>query len=82
MDIGRRYPRGYIHCHKLHHRPEGFGQEGPSEMHYLLNLLHSKVSGSSNEHATFEAKTPSVGEKTHINKVIYKNPLHGCADIH
>ena len=37
--VGRRYPRAYVHRYKKRPRPEGFGQEGPAEMHYLLSRL-------------------------------------------
>ena len=39
FDINYRFPRAYIHRHKLHVRPTGFNAEGPAEMHYLLNSL-------------------------------------------
>lgn len=39
FDVGRRYPRAYVHRYKKRPRPEGFGQEGPAEMHYLLSRL-------------------------------------------
>ena len=41
-DINRRYPRGYIHCHKLQSRPQGLLHRGPQRC-----LLSSNQSTSS-----------------------------------
>ena len=54
FNITRRYPRAYIHRHKYHTRPDGFGQEGPAEMHYLLNKLDEHVNGKSVLQSSFE----------------------------
>jgi hypothetical protein len=40
-DIHRRYPRAYIHRHKLLKQPEGFNQQGPAEVVDLVTTLDS-----------------------------------------
>ena len=45
FDCHRRYPRAYVHRHKCHTRPEGFGQEGPSELYMLLEEVNHLVKG-------------------------------------
>ena len=80
FDVGRRYPRGYIHRHKFHDRPEGFRQEGPSEMHYSLNRIDSMVDGRSEDKSSYQIEDPYGGTTTHINKIIYDTHPHVAAD--
>ena len=82
FDVGRRYPRGYYHRHKFHERPEGFGQEGPVEMLFLLNLIDSKVEGRTNDLSTYEVYDAFGAVTTYINKVIYSSHPHITADNH
>jgi len=82
FDVGRRYPRGYRHRHKFHERPEGFGQEGPAEMFFLLNLIDSKVEGRTNDRSMYEVNDAFGASTTHINKVIYSSHPHITADNH
>ena len=41
FDINNRYPRAYIHRHKLtaNHRPKGFNSEGPAEMVQMVSQI-------------------------------------------
>ena len=82
FDVGRRYPRAYIHRHKWHDRPEGFGQEGPSEMHYLLNRIDAHVEGRSADQSTYDLDDSWGGTAAHINKIIYATHPHVTADNH
>ena len=82
FDVGRRYPRCYIHRHKQHTRPTGFGQEGPHEMHYILHELNSKVQGRSADSSTFEVIDPWGSTSSYVNKAIYKEYPHITADNH
>ena len=82
FDVGRRYPRGYIHRQKQHTRPIGFGQQGPAEMHYLLNTVSTMVKGRSAEVSSFEVNDPWGSTSSHVNKIIYSEYPHLTADNH
>ena len=92
-DVTRRYPRAYIHRHKLHTRPVGFNAEGPAEMHNLLNQIddliegryHARTAGTDDEamYATTMIPNPSgIGEQEYIRRCIYLKPPHLTADNH
>ena len=38
-DINRRYPRGYIHRHKLQPKPMGFNAQGPAEIFEMVKII-------------------------------------------
>ena len=57
FDVARRYPRAYIHRHKMHSRPAGFGAEGQYEMYNILNQVDCMVSSTAQSYVTF--RTPS-----------------------
>ena len=82
FDVGRRYPRTYVHRNKYMERPEGFGQQGPSEIYHLLNKIDDHVEGRAEEQATFEVDDYILGNLTYKNKTIYKSPPHITADNH
>ena len=43
VDRSRCRPRAYIHRHKWHNRPQGFGKQGPNEVRMLAELLEAMV---------------------------------------
>ncbi len=56
-DIHRRYPRAYIHRHKLQKRYEGFNSQGPSEVVDLVMSIDSLiVNGEGTEREVTEIK--------------------------
>ena len=56
-DVSRRYPRHYVHRHKLtdKRRPVGFNQEGPAEIVWMVEemdrLLQVKVAAEEDNSA-------------------------------
>jgi hypothetical protein len=73
FDVNRRYPRAYIHRHKQHVWPEGFTQEGPHEMHFLLHEIKKKIRDSTtNNSLCLEVKDPWESTTQHPNKKIYR----------
>ena len=40
-------PRSYIHRHKLHQKPNGWGAMGPLEARYVMEDLLNMVAGNS-----------------------------------
>ena len=83
-DIHRRYPRAYIHRHKLQKRPEGFNQQGPSEIVDLVMSIDSLiVNGESSEREVHEIQNPTGnGVDKYKMKRIYEQPPHIVADNH
>ncbi len=59
-NIHRRYPRAYIHRHKLQKRPEGFNAQGPSEVVDLVMSIDSLiVYGESTKREVTEIQNPT-----------------------
>jgi len=83
-DVSRRYPRAYVHRHKLQKRPEGFGQEGPAEIHYLIEEAKKLVEGmGSADDMSVEVPFPNgVGSAKYKRKKIYDQLPHVVADNH
>ena len=90
-NVTRRYPRTYIHRHKLHSRPVGFNAEGPAEMHNLLNQIddliegryHARTASTDDEamYTTTMIPNPSgIGEQKYISICIYLKSLHLTAE--
>ena len=82
FDVGRRYPRAYVHRNKNMTRPEGFSQQGPAEIHHLLNKIDAHIEGRAEDQATFEVNDCTFGKTTYKNKIIFKTPPHLSADNH
>ena len=83
-DIHRRYPRAYIHRHKLQKRYEGFNAQGPSEVVDLVMSIDSLiVNGESTEREVTEIQNPTGNcfDKYRMKK-IYETPPHIVADNH
>ena len=48
-DVGRIRPRFYIHCHKIHKRPPGFGKEETTEDMMLCEKIMPLIVGEEHE---------------------------------
>ncbi len=60
MGHDRRYPRAYIHRHKLQKRYEGFNAQGPSEVVNLVMSIDSLiVNAESTEREVTEIQNPT-----------------------
>jgi hypothetical protein len=83
-DIHRRYPRAYIHRHKLHKRPEGFNAQGPSEIYDLLRSIDALVvNGDPSDRGVVSIPKPTgYGITQYQLKKIYFKPPHIVADNH
>jgi hypothetical protein len=83
-DIHQRYPRAYIHWHKLQKQPEGFNQQGPAEVVDLVTKLDSLlVNGNSTERETNEIQNPTgIGFEKFKMRKIYPVPPYIVADNH
>lgn len=83
FDVGYRFPRAYIHRHKLHTRPAGFGAEGPAEMHYLLSRIEEMIQSASIEqqHVVNFYSASGTQKSLPVKKIYPSNP-HGTADNH
>jgi hypothetical protein len=45
FDVTRRYPRAYVHRHKMHIRLNGFNAEGKFEIKNLIDQIYMLVDG-------------------------------------
>ena len=82
FDINRRYPRAYLHRHKLHPKTPPFTACGQSELFMLVNMVDKLVVGDQN--ATLPTTTvtnPHGGtDYTFTMKRVYRKPPHITAD--
>lgn len=84
-DINRRYPRAYIHRHKLQPRPQGFTAQGPAEVFALVQSIDKLLQSSEprTEREQMVLPNPSgQGERVFSLKPVYKKPPHLVADNH
>ena len=84
-DVSRRYPRAYVHWHKVHVRPVGFTAEGKFEIKNLIDQLNKLVVGrvASEELKTSVPPPSGYGEPTTCRKrCIYPRPPHITCDNH
>ena len=44
-DVSRIWPRVYIHCHKVHKWPRGFGKDGPNEARIVCENITPLIVG-------------------------------------
>ena len=84
-DTSRRYPRAYVHRHKVHIRPVGFTAEGKFEIKNLIDQLEKLVVGrvASEELNTTVPPPSGYGKPTTYRKrCIYPQPPHITCDNH
>jgi len=81
-DIHRRYPRAYVHRHKLHVRTAPFKQTGQSEVTMLVKMVDEMtVTATNNVAPTISVPNPSSSNKLEYTmKQVYKKPPHIVAD--
>ncbi len=81
FDTKNRYPRAYIHRHKLVPKPPGFNQQGPAEMYYLINQIDDLTVGNPSR----KTKLYNSVRRKNIEydmKQVYEKPPHATADNH
>ena len=81
FDISNRYPRGYVHRHKLSEKPPGFNQQGPAEIYHLINQLDDLTIGNPSTHTPLY--NPVLRETINYDmKQVYDGDIHVTADNH
>ena len=84
-DVSRRYPRHYIHRHKLTNkcRPPGFNSEGPAEIVQMINEIEKLIPGRRDpDHADMGLIVPHPSGKLirYQRKAIFASTTHIIAD--
>ncbi len=82
-DVSRRYPRAYVHRHKLRKKPKDFNAEGKFEIKYLIDHAEKLVFGNApDEDLQVMVSPPSGrGEPTiYMRRRIYTRPPHITCD--
>ena len=81
-DITRRYPRAYVHRHKLHARHAPFKQIGQSEVTMLVGQIDTLLQSTAmDQSSTIIINNPSGANKLEFKlKKIYSKPPHLVAD--
>ena len=82
FDINRRYPRAYVHRHKLHTRTAPFKAVGQSEIVMLVGMIDSLVEGEAQiNRQKITITNPSGGCRLEFAlKPVYSKPPHITAD--
>jgi hypothetical protein len=83
-NINHRYPRGYIHRHKLQPKPTGFNAQGPAEIFYMVKIIDAQtVDAPQNGWEEVVIQNPTgVGTLQFQMKKVYPKPPHIVADNH
>ncbi len=91
-DVGRRYPRAYVHRTKSRPREPGFNAEGKSEIVYIMNKVDELIDGRrSDEDSSFTVHNTQLGyvvndtvdgHTKYTPRKIYQSPPHITADNH
>ena len=81
-DIHHRYPRAYVHRHKLHVRTAPFKHTGQSEVTMLVKLVDQMtVDGTSDDAPKISIPNPSSSNNfEYTMKKVYTKPPHIVAD--
>ena len=82
FDINNRYPRGLVHRHKKSTRPEGFNQQGPAEIVYLINQIDNLTVGNPPTQTTLFNPWRQAADVEYEMKQVYDAPPHITADNH
>jgi hypothetical protein len=83
-DINHRYPRGYIHHHKLQPKPTGFNAQGPAEIFEMVKIIDAQTVDappSGREEVVVQNPT-GIGTLQFQMKKVYPKPPHIVADNH
>ncbi len=83
--VTRRYPRAYVHRHKMHVRPNGFNAEGKFEVKNLIDQIYMLVDEQTpDKDLIFTESPPSLCEPptTYTRRRIYSRPPHITCDNH
>jgi hypothetical protein len=84
MDIHRRYPRAYIHRHKLQTtetRPDGFSYQGQAEVVEIVTQIDRLIDGT--EPGYTQCILPNTTDTyKYPTKKIYHSQPHVTADNH
>lgn len=83
FDINRRYPRAYVHRHKLHKRTPPFTGTGQSEVVMIVNIVDRLLQNTTDEtsHTTIIPNPSGLGEDyTFTMNQVYTKPPHITAD--
>lgn len=82
FDINRRYPRAYVHRHKLHTRTPPFKAVGQSEIVMLVGMIDSLVEGNAQvDQQKITITNPCGGNRLEFAmKQVYSKPPHITAD--
>ncbi len=85
FNVSCRYPRAYVHRHKLHVRPNGFTAKGKFEIKNLIDQVDRLVVGNAPEEDLTVTIPPPSGyreETAYVRRRIYSRPLHITCDNH
>ena len=87
FDINRRYPRAYVHRHKLHKRRPPFMGTGQSKVVMLVNTIDQLIiAGQDDDTMTTNEPTVTIpnptgaGVYSYMMKPVYQKPPHFTAD--
>ena len=81
FDINRRYPRAYVHRHKLHPRHAPFKAVGQSEVMMLVGMVELLTDSAAEDQRKITIPNPTgVHSLTYSTKTIYSKPPHITAD--
>jgi len=83
FDITRRYPRAYVHRHKLHPRHPPFKAEGQSEVVMLVGMIDLLIQDGSDidERRKISIQNPtSAARMEYTLKPVYTKAPHITAD--
>ncbi len=84
-DVSRRYPRAYVHRHKLHKKPTDFNAEGKFEIKYLIDHAEKLVVGNAPDDDLQVMVSPPSGQgepTIYIRRRIYTRPPDITCDNH
>ena len=86
FDINHRYPRAYVHRHKLHKRKPPFTATGQSEVVMLVNIVDQLIIPEKDDDdmtttmPTATLPNPNGGVYSYPMKPVYRRPPHFTAD--
>ena len=88
FDVTRRYPRAYVHRHKMHVRPDGFTTKGKFEIKNLIDQVEKLIVGNATDEELTIRILPPWGisgvheEISYKRRPIFLRPPHITCDNH